>query len=139
MCPLPFFKKCCGEVVGYKTGFGGGAGWGCAPLFLNTLVFAEGSIYSYQLYFRTECNLEKSGISVAPPKRTHVDKYKFVSGSAAGSSLAAPSDFAEPLESGSGTNQLSHIKGEVQHLIMEAFDIPVHLTHREKVSDLCVA
>src|ERR1700676_1553198 len=31
MCPLPFLKKCCGEVVRYKTGFRGGAGWGCAP------------------------------------------------------------------------------------------------------------
>ncbi|KIM90324.1 hypothetical protein PILCRDRAFT_1642 [Piloderma croceum F 1598] len=61
------------------------------------------------------------------------------SGSAAASSFTAPSSVAEPAASGTGSNETPYIKGPMQHILIETFDIPAHLTHRQKVSDLRVA
>ena len=61
------------------------------------------------------------------------------SGSAAASSFTAPSSVAEPAASGAGSNETPYIKGPMQRILIETFDIPAHLTHRQKVSDLRVA
>ena len=57
------------------------------------------------------------------------------SGSVASSS-AAPSDIAGPIKSGSKS---AYIEGPMQKTLIETFNIPAHLTHREKISDLRVA
>ena len=54
-------------------------------------------------------------------------RVKSASGSAAGSSLAVPSDSAEP--SGSGTLTPPYFKGEIQKILVETLHIPLHLTH----------
>jgi len=61
------------------------------------------------------------------------------SGSAAASSFTAPSSVAEPAASGSGSNETPYIKGPMQRILIETFDIPAHLTHRKKVADLRVS
>jgi hypothetical protein len=61
------------------------------------------------------------------------------SGSAAASSFTAPSSVAEPAASGSGSNETPYIKGPMQRILIETFDIPAYLTHRQKVSDLRVS
>jgi hypothetical protein len=62
---------------------------------------------------------------------------KSASGSAAGSSFAAPSDSAEP--SGSGTQRLPFFKEEIQKVIVETLEIPLHFTYQDKMVDLRVA
>jgi hypothetical protein len=62
-------------------------------------------------------------------------KSASASGSAV-SSFAAPSDMDEPVTSGSKPH---HIEGPMQQILIDTFDIPAHLTHREKVADLRVA
>jgi hypothetical protein len=61
------------------------------------------------------------------------------SGSAAASSFTAPSSIAEPAASGSGSNETPYIKGPMQRILIETFNIAAHLTHRQKVSDLRVS
>jgi hypothetical protein len=46
---------------------------------------------------------------------------------------------ALPAASGSGSNETPYIKGPMQHILIETFNIPAHLTHRQNVSDLHVA
>jgi hypothetical protein len=57
------------------------------------------------------------------------------SGSAASPSVA-PSDMAGPVTSGS---KPAYIQGPMQKILIETFDVPAHLTHRDKVADLRVA
>jgi hypothetical protein len=57
------------------------------------------------------------------------------SGSAASPSVA-PSDMAGPITSGS---KPAYIQGPMQNILIETFDVPAHLTHRDKVADLRVA
>jgi hypothetical protein len=64
---------------------------------------------------------------------------KSASASGSGSAvslLAAPSDMDEAVTSGS---RPPHIEGPMQQILIDTFDIPAHLTHREKVADLRVA
>ena len=60
---------------------------------------------------------------------------KPASGSAASPSVA-PSDMAGPITSGS---KPAYIQGPMQNILIETFDVPAHLTHRDKVADLRVA
>jgi hypothetical protein len=103
-----------------------------------------GSRYIWQFvlgHFCCKCNF--NGVHIYHLKHFQDDlldgplKVKSASGSAAGSSLAVPSDSAGP--SGSGTQRLPYFKDEIQKVIVETLDIPLHLTYRDKVSDLRVA